>query len=150
VWDAPIFHPAGNTLALSEPMFGNLWIAAPVYALTGNAVLGANAHICAAFALGMYGTWLLVRRWTGHWLAGVLAGLIFSFNPVRWGQLEHMHLLPFYWAPLSLYALNQFLETQSPRALFGTAAALVAQYYTSINLGTILLVTLMVFVATHI
>ncbi|MFL5342774.1 MAG: hypothetical protein ACJ8F7_21790, partial [Gemmataceae bacterium] len=150
VWDAPIFHPAANTLALSEPMFGNLWIALPVNALTGNPVLAANCHILAAFVLSMYSTWLLVRRWTGHWLAGVVAGLLFSFNPVRWGQLEHMQLLPFYWAPLALLGLHSYLRWPSPRAALGTAAALVAQYYTSINLGTILLAVLLVFAGCHI
>ncbi len=98
IWDTPEFYPTPNTLALSETMFGNLWLTMPVRWLSGNPVLAANLHILMAFVLCTYGTFLLTQRLTGRFLAGLAAGILFSFNPIRWNQLAHMHLLPFYWA----------------------------------------------------
>jgi len=150
VWDAPIYYPVKNTLTFSETMFGNLWLTVPVQLLTGNPTLAFNALVLGSFVLGLYCTFLLVRSLTGSFGAGVLAGIIFSFNPYRWSEILHMQLLPFFWAPLALLLAHRFLETQRTRALAGLLATLVAQYYTSIYLGTILLITTAVFVAVHL
>src|SRR5579871_6842068 len=99
VWDAPIFYPVKNTFAFSETMFGNLWVTLPVQYLTGNPVLAFNALVFASFVLGMYFTFILVRRLTGSFPAGVAAGVLFSFNPLRWSEIPHVQLLPFFWAP---------------------------------------------------
>lgn len=146
IWDAPIFYPARGALAFSEAMLGNLWISAPVQWLTGNAVLAANALVFASFLLGMYATFLLVVRLTGDWQAGLVAGLIFSFNPCRWLEVGHLQLLPFFWAPPALLLCQRFLETRRGRYLAGVGALVVAQFYSSMYLGMILGVTLGVFV----
>jgi hypothetical protein len=145
VWDAPIQYPARNVLTFSETMFGNLWLAYPVLRLTGNLILAANLHILAAFVLTLYATFLLVRHLTGCYLAGLAAGFLFSFNPVRWSQLTHMNLLPFFWAPLALLCCHRFLQTRRVKPLAGMVLALLGQYYTSMNLGTVLLTTLLLF-----
>ncbi len=147
VWDPPIFYPVKNTLTFSETMFGDLWLAAPVNYLTGNAILAANLHILACFVLGAYCTFLLVQRLTGSFAGGLAAGVMYAFNPLLWAKLEfgHMNLLAFHWAPLALLCCHYFLETRSWKSLIGTVVALVAQYYTSINLGLLLTTTLLCF-----
>lgn len=145
VWDAPIFYPVKNTFAFSETMFGNLWVTLPVQYATGNPVLAFNALVFASFVLGMYGTFLLVQRLTGNFPAGVAAGVLFSFNPFRWSEIPHVQLLPFFWAPLALGCAHQFLEHRRPRSFAGLWLALLAQVYTSIYLGIILFLTLLVF-----
>ena len=147
VWDPPIFYPVKNTLTFSETMFGDLWLAAPVNYLTGNAILAANLHILACFVLGAYCTFLLVQRLTGSFAGGLAAGVMYAFNPLLWAKLEfgHMNLLAFHWAPLALLCCHYFLETRSWKSLIGTVLALVAQYYTSINLGLLLTTTLLCF-----
>jgi hypothetical protein len=145
VWDMPIFFPVKNTLTYSETMFGNLWLAAPVNYFTGNPILAANLHILACFVLGTYCTFLLVRRLTGSFAGGLAAGVMYAFNPLLWAKLPHMNLLPFYWAPLSLLCCHRFLETRGWKPLSGMVVALVAQYYTSINLGMMLTTMLLCF-----
>jgi hypothetical protein len=149
VWDAPFYYPARNTFAFSENMFGNLWLTLPVQALTGNPVLAFNSLVLASFVLGMYCTFLLVRSLTGNDLAGIVSGILFSFNPFRWSEIPHIQLLPFFWAPLALLLAHRFLETQRRRYAVGLLATLVAQYYTSIYLGTILMITTAVFAGIH-
>jgi len=149
VWDAPLEYPVKNALTFSETMFGNLWLTAPVQWLTGNPVLAFNSLVLGSFVLSMYCTFLLVRGLTGSFGAGVVAGILFSFNPYRWSEIPHVQLLPFFWAPLALLLTHRFLETYRTRLLAGLLATLVAQYYTSIYLGTMLLITTAVFVAVY-
>ncbi len=150
VWDAPIFYPVKNTFAFSETMFGNLWVTLPVQYLTGNPVLAFNALVFASFVLGMYFTFILVRRLTGSFPAGVAAGVLFSFNPLRWSEIPHVQLLPFFWAPLALGCAHQFLEHGRLRSFVGLWLALLAQVYTSIYLGIILFLTLLVFGSVYL
>jgi len=150
VWDAPLYYPVKNTFTFSETMFGNLWLTLPVQLLTGNPTLAFNVLVLGSLVLGMYCTFLLVRSLTGSFGAGVLAGIIFSFNPYRWSEIPHVQLLPFFWAPLALLLAHRFLQTQRTRALAGLLATLVAQYYTSIYLGTILLIMTAIFVIVHL
>jgi hypothetical protein len=150
VWDAPFYYPVKNTFTFSETMFGNLWLTLPVQFLTGNPTLAFNALVLGSFVLGMYCTFLLVGSLTGNFVAGVVAGIVFSFSPYRWADIPHAQLLPFFWAPLGLLLAHRFLETNGKRHLPGLFAVLVVQYYTSIYLGTILVITTVTFAVVHV
>jgi hypothetical protein len=150
VWDAPIFYPVKNALAFSETMFGNLWITLPVQYLSGNHVLAFHALVLTSFLLCSYFTFLLVYALTRSFPAGLIAGLIFSFNPYRWSEVLHVQLLPFFWAPLALLFCHRFLETWRTRYFVGQMLALLVQFYASIYLGIILFMTLLVFGTVHI
>ena len=52
LWNAPIFHPHPNALAFSEHLLGIGLFVAPVYWLTGDAVLTYNV-----------GSWRVMRSW---------------------------------------------------------------------------------------
>jgi hypothetical protein len=145
VWDAPICHPAKNTLAFSEALFGNLWVTLPVQYLTGNHVLAANVLVFVSFVLGAYFTFLLVRQLTGNATAGAVAGILFSFNPLRWSEVHHIQLLPFFWAPLAMLLTQQFLESRRTFPLLGLILTVLIQTYASIYLGIILVLTLSVY-----
>ena len=149
VWDAPIFYPAKNALAFSETMFGNLWITLPVQYFTDNPTFAANMLLLASFVLGMYCVFLLVYNLTQNFWAGLIAGLVFSFNPYRWEHAGHLQLLPFFWAPLALLCANRFLATLKRRYFFGMLTAVWVQYYASIYLGTMLLTLLAILFLVH-
>lgn len=144
VWNAPIFYPVKNTFALSETMFGNLWITLPVQYLTNNPTFAANILALASFVLAMYFVFLLVHDVTGSFWAGMIGGILFSFNPYRWGHVGHLQLLPFFWAPLALLFVNRFMEDLQWRSFFGVLIPTWIQYYASIYLGTMLLTLLVV------
>ena len=150
VWDAPIFFPVKNALAFSETLFGNLWLTLPVQYLTGNHVLVANMLVAVSFVLGTYCVFILVNDLTGNYWASLFAGLLFSFNPYRWGHLSHLQLMPFFWAPLALFFAERFLNTHRPRYFYSMLAAVWIQYYTSIYLGAMLLTLLVALFLAHI
>src|SRR4029077_13618480 len=74
LFDANIFYPEKRTLAFSEHLVPQAVVAAPVLWLGGSAVLAANIAILAGFILSGWITALVVRRWTGDWVAGLVAG----------------------------------------------------------------------------
>jgi hypothetical protein len=102
LFDANIFYPARNSLALSEHMMGNLPIFAPVMWLTQNPILAANSVIFASFVLAAVAMFVLVQYWTGSFAAAFIAGCIYAFTPLRFGQLGKLQLLSVQWAPLAL------------------------------------------------
>jgi hypothetical protein len=66
-WDANIFHPHPLTLAYSEHLFPQALQAMPIYALTGNLILGYNLVFLSTFVLSGLGAYL---RATAHGPAG--------------------------------------------------------------------------------
>ena len=59
-WDAPIFHPTGDTFAFSEPQPLTV-IVAPVIWLTGSRVLAANVYLWLSLVLNGVFAWRLLR-----------------------------------------------------------------------------------------
>lgn len=126
-WNAGIFYPEPYSLALSEHLFAQVLQVAPVYALTGNIILGYNLIFLSTFVLSATGMYLLVRDLTGDWRAGAIAGLAFGFLPYRIAQVAHLQVLSAQWMPLSLWGIHRYIAHRSRRGLVGGAAALVLQ-----------------------
>lgn len=126
-WNANIFHPDPNALALSEHLFGQTLQILPIYWLTGNIILCYNLLFISTFALSAFGTYLLVRDLTGDRRAAFIAGLIYGFLPYRTASVPHLQVMSSQWMPFALYGLNRFVTTGSRRALLGGTGALVMQ-----------------------
>ena len=126
-WTANIFHPEPYSLALSEHLLAQVLQVAPVYALTGNIILGYNLLFLSTFALSAIGMYLLVRDLTGDWRAAVIAGLVFGFLPYRIAQVPHLQILSSQWMPLTLWGFHRYIAHRSTRGLVGGTAALVLQ-----------------------
>ena len=150
IWDAPIFHPAKTSLAFSETMFGNLWLTLPIQYLTDNSILAANSLLFVSFVLGMYCVFLLVYDVTKDYGSGIIAGLVFSFNPYRWSHGGHLQLLPIFWSALALLFANRFFKTNQKKPFFLMLACIWIQYYTSVYLGTMLLTLIFFLFIVHI
>ncbi len=126
-WNGNIFHPEPSTLALSEHLFGQALQIAPVYALTGNIILGYNLLFLSTFVLSAFGAYLLVRDLTGDWRAAFVAGLVYGFLPYRIAQIAHIQILSSQWMPFVLWGLHRYIARGSVRGLAGGTAALVMQ-----------------------
>jgi hypothetical protein len=126
-WNAGIFHPEPYSLALSEHLFAQVLQVAPVYALTGNIILGYNVLFLSTFVLSAIGMYLLVRDLTGDWRAAAIAGLAFGFLPYRIAQVPHLQVLSAQWMPLTLWGFHRYIAHRSARALVGGTAALALQ-----------------------
>ncbi len=127
LWTAPPFYPYPDTLAYSEHLLGIAVPLAPLYWLTGNAVLLYNVAVIGSFALAGAGTYLLARDLTGRRDAAVLAALAFMWCPYRAPQITHLQVLVNGWMPIALWGLHRYFARGSRRALGVFVAAFVAQ-----------------------
>lgn len=112
LFDANIFYPTQKSLTFSEHMLGNLPLFAPVYALSGNPVLGLNVVVFLSFVLSGWLMFLLVHYLTRNFCSAIIAGTIYAFAPIRFSQLGHMQLLSLEWLPLAFLFLDQWLRTK--------------------------------------
>jgi hypothetical protein len=148
-FDANIFYPVEKTLAFSEHLLGILPIFAPVYLLTGNPVLGYNVSLCLSFALSALSMFCLAYYWTRQFWPSLVAGALFGFAPYRYGHLSHLQLQTIFWAPVAFVFLDRFLRTQRWRHLIGFAGFYWFQVLSSIYLGYIVTVGVMLYVGYY-
>jgi len=117
LFDANIYYPQARTLAYSENLLGGTLFSAPVWWLTGNAVLAMNVALLASCALCGAGAWLLARRVGLSQGAAFLAGVIFAFAPPRFLRLTQVHLAMIQWIPFVLAFLHSYLDSGRRRDL---------------------------------
>jgi hypothetical protein len=134
LFDAPIFHPLHNTLALSEILWPAAPAAVPLTLATQAPLLVYNLLFLASFPLAGFGAYLLAMHLTGSRPGALLAGIIYAFSPHQFGHLSQLQLLSIGWLPLLLLFLDRFWERGKPRdglllALTMAAQALSAFYY---------------------
>ena len=109
LFEANIFYPEHDTLAFAEHEFVQAMMGAPLLWSGASPVLVYNLLLIAGLALTGWTTSLVVRRWTGSRLAGILSGSLMAFNALtltRMPALQDQHLEFF---PLALLALDRLL-----------------------------------------
>lgn len=105
LFQANIFHPAADTLAYSEHLYGLAVLLFPLRMAGVDALTAHNVAVIASFAFTGFGAYLLGRLCTGSALAGAIAGIFYAYLPWRFTQLPHTHTLWAGWLPLMLAAL---------------------------------------------
>jgi hypothetical protein len=150
LFDANFLYPIERSLALSDHLLGVVAFFAPAYALTGNAVAGYNTLVLASFALSGFGAFALAWYWTRRWGPSIVAGLLFGFSPVRFGQIGHLQLLNFFWAPGALIFLDRFLRRRRWRDLAGFAVLYWLQVLASLYLAFMLTVAVVVYAGAYV
>lgn len=139
LWDAPIFHPHPNTLAYSEHLLGVALFVAPVYWLTGNAVLTYNVAFLAGYAFAGFAMYVLVRRLTGRRDAAAVAGVLFACSPyLVSSQVARVQMLTCGWSVLTLAELHRFVDSGRCRALVGFVVCWMLQTLSNMYLGVFL------------
>jgi len=139
LWDAPIFHPHPNTLAYSEHLLGVAVFVAPIYWLTGNAILTYNVAFLAGYAFAGFAMFVLVRRLTGRTDAAIVAGALFACSPyLTSSQVARVQMLTCGWSALTLAALHAFVESGQQRALVAFIACWTLQTLSNMYLGVFL------------
>lgn len=148
LFDANMFHPEPLTLAYSENHLGVSLPVAPVFWLTGNALLTLNLEILLVLAAGGFGVYLLTLELTGSRGAALVAGTAYTAVPFRVSAagLGHVHILALHVAPLVLVVLLRLGRTSlerghpGPRSwrLVGALAVLVAWAWWSSFTGALM------------
>ena len=137
LFQANAFHPFPDALAFSEHLLGYAPLFAPVYAVTGNPVLAANALILATYPLGAVAMYLLARRWLGR-PASVVAAFFYAFAVYRLTSVLHMQMLGVQYLPLAVLLTDRWLESGRVREAVLLAAALALHLLSSFYLAYML------------
>jgi hypothetical protein len=130
LFDANIFFPERGTLAYSDHLFLQAMLGAPLLWAGASPVLVHNLVLMAGFALTGWTTSLVMRRWTGSWVAAVGSGSLVAFNAfslTRLPQIQDLHLEFF---PLALFALDRLLAVPRVRDALALAGWFVLQSLT--------------------
>lgn len=136
LFDANIFHPERYTLAYSDHLLVQSLMGAPLAWAGLSPVFVHNVVLIAGYALTGWTGALVVARWTGSRLAGVLSGSLLAFNAFTLTRLPQIQDLHFEFFPLVLLALDRFLVLARTRDAMALAGWYVLQSLT----GTYLMV----------
>ncbi len=119
LFDANAFYPfVDNSLAFSEHLLANIFIALPIIVATDNPVLSYNVIFILSFILSGFGMFLLTDHYLNDKYSAFLAGIIFAFCTYRFAHLGHLQLLTAQWMPLSVLYLDKFLHKTTYTNLF--------------------------------
>lgn len=149
LFDANLAYPLERSFAFSEHMLGLQPLYAPLYALTGNPTVGYNALFVLSFALSAFTAFALAWHLTGAVAPALVAGTLFGFAPFRFGQINHLHILAFFWAPLALLSLDRYLRRRRRRDLAAVAVVYWLQALASVQLAFLVTVALVTYAAYH-
>ncbi|NKB88559.1 MAG: hypothetical protein GKS06_10095 [Acidobacteria bacterium] len=136
IWEANIYFPHSETLALSENLIALAPIAAPFVA-AGEPVLGYNVALFFSIAAFFITTCLFVRHLAGSTILGVFAATAATFAPSRLDHLPQLQLLASYWIPLCLFLVAKYADTGRGRYAIAAAVALAVQFWTGIQITII-------------
>jgi hypothetical protein len=133
LFDANMFHPERLTLAYSENHLGVSLPVAPVFWLTGNALLAYNTEILLVLAAGGFGVYLLTWEITRSRGAALVAGTAYTAVPFRvsTASLGHVHTLALHLAPLVLIVLLRLRHDRSWRSVAALAVLVAAAWWSS-------------------
>ena len=129
LFDAEPCHPAEGTLALSPPLITLGLLGAPIRALGGDPITTYNAVVMSIDWIAAFAMFLLVRAWTGSPAAGILAGLLFAFQPAKIGLgfVTRPMITDTGWTVLALFFATRFCDRGRWADALGLAAACSAQ-----------------------
>ena len=138
LFDANIFYPEPDTLAMSDAMVVEGMAAAPFVWMGVRAVLLHNLLLLGAIALSGAAMFALARYLTGSRAAGIVAGIVFAFGPYRFEHIMHMEMQWTMWMPLAFLALHRLYDTGRMKYGLALGGCLALQVLSSIYYGIFL------------
>lgn len=127
LFDAEPCHPAERALTLGEPGLTLGLLATPAWALSGDPLSSFHFALFATIWLAAYAMYLLVRAWTGNPVAGLVAGLLYGFHPVKTGNVVHPYIPDTAWTVLALFFATRLFERGRWRDALGLGVCMALQ-----------------------
>lgn len=139
VFDAPIFHPARQTLAFTDHLLLQALLVSPIYAIWRDPVLCYNAVFIASLAASAWAMWWYLRQLLDDRLGPVVGGLAWGFCAYRFSHVLHLQLQALYFLPLAFGALHRLVARRRWQdgawlGLWFGLTAVSAVYYAVIGL----------------
>ena len=135
LYDANIFYPLDNTLAYTDSNIPAAIIGAPLFILTGNAILTYNILLLGTFLLAGAGMCALLTHLSGKRAVGFLAGLAYAFLPYRYDHIWHLNQLSHAWTPWAVLALLLLVKRQTWWLAIACGAVAAIQVVSSFYVG---------------
>ncbi len=133
LFHANAFHPAKYSLAFSENLYGIAMLLFPLRMFGLDPITAHNVALLAGFAFSGFGAYILGRRLTGSWIAGMAAGVFYAFVPFRFTHLPHIQHIWGGWLPLMLAALLAYAQRPTRKRAVIFAALFVMNGLTNIH-----------------
>ncbi|HYI13003.1 MAG TPA: hypothetical protein VEK57_28410 [Thermoanaerobaculia bacterium] len=133
LFHANAFHPARYSLAFSENLYGLAVLLFPLRVLGMGPIAAYNMAMLAGFAFCGFAAYLLGRRLTGSWTAGLAAGIFYAFVPWRFVHLAHVQHIQGGWLPLLFLALLRYAEKPTRKRAIAFAAVFLMNGLTNIH-----------------
>jgi len=137
-WNAPFMYPYKNTIAMSDNLLGTV----PIYSFFRQ--VGADREtafqlwILSMFALSYLCCLFVLNKLTDNMIISACGAYIFAFGIYNVGQMFHAQIFPRFIAPLTIYWLYSYLNSNKTRYFGFMMAGIVYQFYCGIYLGFIL------------
>ncbi|CAA9550559.1 MAG: hypothetical protein AVDCRST_MAG18-281 [uncultured Thermomicrobiales bacterium] len=135
LYNTNAFYPLQYTLAYSDSNIPAGIMAAPIYLLTGNAILANNLLVLGTFVLAGCGIYALVGLLAGNRAVAFVAGLAYAFLPYRFAHIWHLNQLGHAWTPWAIFALVLLIQRQRWRYAVAFGLLFAVQVLTSFYVG---------------
>jgi hypothetical protein len=108
LYDSEQCFPTENLLAYGEPMITLGILGIPAHLVSGDPLLTFNFALLLMTFISALGMYLLVREWSGLPAAGVVAGILYAFAPVKLENVTHPYVNDTVWTVLALLMVRRF------------------------------------------
>jgi hypothetical protein len=120
-------HPTRKALALGEPMIAAGLAGIPAYLASGDPLVTFTFVLLALTLLAAGAMYALLHAWTGVPAAGIVAGLLYAFHPIKTHDLVHFYAWDGAWTALALLFATRLFVAPRWRDALGLSAVCAAQ-----------------------
>ena len=120
-------HPVDDALAFGEMLLTPGLLGLPAWLLFRDPLVTFNFVIVTLPLIAAFAMAWLVRQWTGLASAGLVAGLLYAFHPIRIGDTVHFYVWDMAWTVLALGLARRLFLKRSWRVAACLAAVVVLQ-----------------------
>ena len=121
LFDTEHCAPWEKTMTLGIPMITMGVVAIPASVATGDPILTYNVALVALTLIAAVAMFLLVTDWTGLPAAGIAAGLLYAFHPIRMEPIHHPSVWDTSWTVLALFFAHRLFAHGRWRDALGLA-----------------------------
>jgi hypothetical protein len=132
LFDANIFFPHHDTLAFSDAVLLEGFVAAPLIKAGIPVVYVYNQLVLGSFAGCAVAMYALARTLTRRRMPAMLAGTIYAFAAFRFDHYFHLELLWAMWMPLAMLAVHRAITTRRWRDGIAAGLLITLQTYSSL------------------
>jgi hypothetical protein len=138
LFDANIFHPESGTLAYSDAMLLEGFLAAPLIWGGLSTVTAYNLLLLGGIAACGVAMFVLARHLTGTTAPALVAAAVFTMAPYRTEHFMHLELQWAMWMPLMFWAIHRAVDQRWPLGALLTGLFLWLQMLSSVYYGIFL------------